>query len=125
MTASRATLLAAASLAVCATTAVAQDIDCTNALTQVEMNHCAYLDYQAADAALNAAYGAAVAQADAADYGEALRAAQRLWIPYRDAACHAEAAQYEGGSIQPLIALSCLSRLTQDRTRDLRLFEAY
>jgi uncharacterized protein YecT (DUF1311 family) len=49
-----------------------------------------------------------------------LRKAQRLWIPYRDAACEAAAAPYQGGTIQPLIRLGCLTDLTETRTKELR-----
>lgn len=91
--------------------------------TTLEMIDCGMTQLQTEDRALNAAYGTALAQAEAGGYAEQLRTAQRLWIPYRDAACAAEAAPYAGGSIHPLIVISCVTKLTQDRTRDLRLFD--
>lgn len=105
-----------------ASTTLAQDVDCTKAYTQFDMNVCADRDYQAADAELNAAWTEAEATADAVGAGPALLDAQRKWIAYRDAACEAEAAQYDGGSIQPLIRLTCLTRLTEQRSTDLREF---
>jgi uncharacterized protein YecT (DUF1311 family) len=51
-----------------------------------------------------------------------LRNAQRSWITYRDQACEAESTMARGGSMQPMIALFCLERLTRTRTEDLRLF---
>lgn len=89
--------------------------------TQSEMNTCSASSYQQADARLNEIYKEAASAAKATG-GEApalLRSAQRAWITYRDAACAAEAAPYEGGSIQPLIRTSCLKKLTERRTADL------
>ena len=38
---------------------LAQDVDCANAETQMELTYCAEQDWLAADADLNTAYGAA------------------------------------------------------------------
>ncbi len=102
--------------------------DCAEAVTQRDMTRCAELDFQAADADLNASYTSAMAfmrsvdDADpAAGAATQLRTAQRAWIPFRDAACEAEALPYRGGSIQPMVKLFCLERLTRQRTEDLNL----
>src|SRR3546814_6001255 len=72
------------------------DIDCENAMTQMDMTHCAGQDYAKADEALNAQYKItrdamrtrdadgipATAGADAA-----LVTAPRAWVAYRDAHC--------------------------------------
>lgn len=49
-----------------------------------------------------------------------LRAAERLWLSYQKSNCDAEASIYEGGTIQPLIQLRCMTRLTQERTGELK-----
>jgi uncharacterized protein YecT (DUF1311 family) len=90
--------------------------------TQLEMNDCAAAEYQASDAALNAAWGSAKAFMDGIGQGAVLLDAQRKWIAFRDAACAAEAAPYAGGSIQPLVYYSCATRLTRARTQDLGEF---
>ena len=87
--------------------------------TQVELNACAAQEYQQADAVLNAAWGPAKSVADSAGMGEVLLDAQRKWLAFRDAACSAEAGLFQGGSIQPLVWYSCLTRLTVARTEDL------
>ena len=108
--------------------AAAQELDCGRAVTQVEMNDCAALDREAADAALNLAYGKAVARAEAFDTHpegraeETLRAAQRAWVPYRDALCEAEAALWDGGSAEPMVRSGCLAAVTRERTEDLRTY---
>jgi len=101
------------------------DAECVSPQTQSLMNACAYMKYEQADAALNAAWKPAKAFGDEIGKGDVLLAAQRAWIDYRDAACDAHASPYEGGSIQPLIRANCLSALTADRTRMLLEFHGY
>jgi uncharacterized protein YecT (DUF1311 family) len=119
---------AAVVLLLLALPAGAQEVDCTNAMAQQEMNFCAEQDYLEADAALNDAYKQARAamkalDADlpAGDQGAeaALLAAQRAWLPYRDAACASEGWMMHGGSAEPLVIYGCLATLTRQRTQDL------
>lgn len=49
-----------------------------------------------------------------------LRAAERLWDRYRKANCEAETSIYEGGTIQPLIELRCMARITRERAAELK-----
>jgi uncharacterized protein YecT (DUF1311 family) len=53
----------------------------------------------------------------------ALDSAQAAWAAYRDQACGAAAGQFEGGSLQPVVALDCRLRLSRERT--LELWRAY
>ena len=80
--------------------------------TQMEMNSCAANDYSRADDELNATWRKLPKSTQ-------LLAAQRAWIAYRDAECSFRKAQFEGGSIAPLIFSSCLSELTKERTKIL------
>lgn len=48
------------------------------------------------------------------------RAAERLWLKYRRSNCAAEASIYEGGTIQPLIELRCMARVTRERAAELK-----
>lgn len=48
------------------------------------------------------------------------RAAERLWLRYRKSNCETEASIYEGGTIQPLIELRCMARLTLARAEELK-----
>lgn len=97
-----------------------QDVDCKDPQTQMAMNMCAGQDYQAADEELNAVWAELREARQGRPSWQPILDAQRLWIPFRDAHCEAEAAPYEGGSIQPLIRLSCLAVVTQQRTAQLR-----
>jgi uncharacterized protein YecT (DUF1311 family) len=112
--------------------AAAQEPDCANAMDQADMTACAGLEYEAADRELNAVWKDAIADAKAQDeelksmggdgrpgHEETLRAAQRAWISYRDAACEYEGFEARGGSMEPMLASFCLARLTRLRTKEL------
>lgn len=115
--------------------AAAQGVDCANPVTQMEMNQCAYDDWETADADLNTAYQRAMAlmtqwdsDLPAAEKGgaEALKDAQRAWITFRDKACEAEGYAMKGGSAEPLLVYGCMRQLTEDRTGQLDgLVDAY
>lgn len=96
--------------------------------TQTELNTCAFRGWEAADAALNEAYGAAVAEARGRDERrgreeggaeEMLCRAQRAWVSYRDADCDVEASFFEGGSAEPMTLYGCMTQHTEDRTARL------
>jgi uncharacterized protein YecT (DUF1311 family) len=115
---------------VLATSTLADDKpDCIDPQTQMEMTFCAGVDYQEADAALNALWPDVLAAAKlndeyvgdmARERGvpttvEALRDAQRAWIRFRDAQCEFEAYEVFGGTMQPMVGSLCLARLTRER----------
>lgn len=113
--------------------AMAQDVDCENAMTQIDMNFCAQEDFARADDDLNEAYGRArdamrdidsYLDADLQGAEEALRDAQRAWITFRDTACAAEGFMMRGGSAEPLLVYGCMARLTDHRTEDLETLAA-
>ena len=106
----------------------AQEVDCSMAETQQDMNICAEQDWQSADDELNLAYAKAMilmrnidADLPAEDQGavQNLRNAQRSWVIFRDAACAAEAYMMHGGSAEPLLIYGCMTRLTAARAADL------
>jgi uncharacterized protein YecT (DUF1311 family) len=49
-----------------------------------------------------------------------LRAAERAWLRYRKTNCDTEASIYEGGTIQPLIELRCMTRVTRERAAEMK-----
>ena len=106
-----------------------QKIDCGYPLTQSEMTYCAEQGWHEADADLNAAYKDAMAKMreldsylDASLRGaaDALKEAQRAWIPYRDKACKAYGFQGRGGSIEPMLIYGCLATMTRARAEELK-----
>jgi len=104
--------------------ALAQNINCNNAMSQSEMNICADQEFRAADAKLNAAYARLMAVAGDEGFKTKLRAAQRAWISFRDGECTYETADNEGGSIHPMVYAGCQARLTKERTKALNALAA-
>ena len=109
--------------------ATAQEVDCANAMAQQDLNICAEIAWQDADKDLNVAYQEVMVamQAMDADLPQdlrgaevALRAAQRAWIPYRDANCDAAGFPMRGGSAEALLVYGCLRQMTLDRIAELQ-----
>ena len=110
-----------------------QEHHCADPQNQAQMNACAAIDFEAADAELNAVWREAVEGARAADAEldrefdqrptteEKLREAQRAWIVFRDAHCTVEGYdEARGGSMEPMVYDGCRARLTRERTAQLR-----
>lgn len=131
---SLALILALSPLAI-STLAAAQEVDCENAMAQVDLTFCAEQDWVAVDADLNEAYQAAMAMMKDIDAGlpkdqqgaaTYLREGQRAWISFRDASCAAEGYIMHGGSGEPMLIYGCYARLTEARAADLwRVTEEY
>ncbi len=109
--------------------AAAENISCANAVAQQELNQCAYANWEAADAELNAVYKVAIAMleqwdadlpADEKGGAKALREAQRAWITFRDKTCEAEGYAMKGGSAEPLLVYGCMRVVTKERTAHLQ-----
>ncbi|WP_188825764.1 lysozyme inhibitor LprI family protein [Brucella endophytica] len=113
--------LAAVLFVLFALPALAQDpsIDCSNAITQADMDRCASRQYWAADAELNQVYKQVMAAMQPKDQ-DALRQAQRAWIRNRDQQCTASSKPAEGGSMQPLLIINCVTQWTISRTAELK-----
>ncbi|MFZ3331265.1 MAG: lysozyme inhibitor LprI family protein [Candidatus Acidiferrales bacterium] len=115
----------------------AQANPCDAAHTQMEMNQCSADEYKKADAHLNAMY-AKLTRALQKDSGNAeqqsggeqrkpetpavdkSKAAQRQWIRYRDLHCGAVRAQFEGGTISPMMWTTCMTETTYHRIAELK-----
>lgn len=115
--------------------AQAQDqpqIDCARAEAQMELNYCAEQDFAEADHALNETYRQAMARLRKADADlaatpgaeagavEALKAAQRGWIAYRDGQCILAGLPVRGGTMEPMLVMNCQADLSRKRTRELK-----
>jgi uncharacterized protein YecT (DUF1311 family) len=85
-------------------------VDCLNAQTKVE------------DARLNRAYQALMQRSDAGQQ-QPLKAAQRLWISYRDANCRFYGSAE--GSIRQIEAAQCLRAMTKARACELETAKRY
>jgi uncharacterized protein YecT (DUF1311 family) len=106
-----------------AATAAQDEVDredpCPDAQTQYELNRCAALARDRADAELNKAYRQLMKNTSGEERAK-LRAAQLAWIKFRDAQCDYESVGNKGGSIYPMVASFCLAGVTNDRTKRLQ-----
>jgi uncharacterized protein YecT (DUF1311 family) len=105
----------------------AQSIDpCLDKQTQTEMNSCEIDQYTKADADLNLAYKQHLAKYQGRpEFAQKLRHAQEAWVKFRDA--DVDSFYFEGdkvrayGSVYPTCKAIELTRLTIERTKELRL----
>lgn len=103
-------------------------LDCKNAVTTVDLNECADMEYKAADRRLNDAYRQALARIDKSElppeglrgYRQALQDAQRKWIPFRDAECELARFDAYGGTMATMLTIGCLTNQTERRIKDLQ-----
>lgn len=122
--------LAAALIVLGAPAARAENIDCSDAQTTVEMNYCSEQEFDAADKELNAQYDKAlryIAESnlekpyDPKSWTDTMRAAQRAWIAYRDADCKdLMAMEWSGGTGTSSAIMGCMTEKTIARTKELK-----
>jgi uncharacterized protein YecT (DUF1311 family) len=79
------------------------------------MNTCAEYRFVQADLELNRVYRELAGRRDERDVHK-LRTAQQAWLRWRDVNCGYEASDLEGGSLKPLVVLTCKARVTTERT---------
>ncbi|XWK90011.1 MAG: lysozyme inhibitor LprI family protein [Phormidium sp.] len=97
---------------------LAQQPNCKDPQTQVEINTCAGIEYQNADKRLNQVYQQLMPKLSATRK-QKLILAQRAWINFRDANCEFERSQFEGGTMAPAAQAGCMAQLTKARTAQL------
>ncbi|MBI2740261.1 MAG: DUF1311 domain-containing protein [Rhodospirillales bacterium] len=86
--------------------------------SQMELNAQAAADLRKSDQQLNAVYNKL--RAKISDAGKkSLQAAQQSWLRFRDQECEFETMGTVGGTIHSMIVAICLTRLTDQRIKDL------
>jgi uncharacterized protein YecT (DUF1311 family) len=93
---------------------------CANAQTTSEMRDCAGKEYKQADAELNKVYKQLMSKLEDEGHQAALKSAQQAWIRYRDTNCEYEGYLNRGGTIYSVVHTGCLTRMTKERTTELR-----
>jgi uncharacterized protein YecT (DUF1311 family) len=92
---------------------------CRNVAVTIAMENCFDKAYKAADSELNQMYSQ-IWKVLQPDDLQRLKAAQRLWIQFRDATCTAESDLYNGGTASAPAYSACLEEETRQRTADLK-----
>jgi uncharacterized protein YecT (DUF1311 family) len=98
----------------------AHDACMAKADTTLDMANCNTAELKIRDAALNAAYAAALTRVEGA--ADAFKTAERAWIAYRDADCGVYENRDAFGTLGEVEAGACLIDRTIERTRDLQAF---
>lgn len=105
-------------------------IDCENASSTVEMNYCGEQEYLKADAELNRVYQQIVKGIDEQEdvegdrrkqWKEALKAAQKAWIDFKEKDCgELTYLEWYGGTGAASASYGCLIQKTEARTKELK-----
>lgn len=109
-------------LVIAAARAGDRGIDCSQAMTQYEMNACANGKFEAAQRRLEETYHHVMAMHEDRGARAKLVSAERAWMAFRDAECTFETADSEGGSIYPMLYSMCLAKLTAAHTQELERY---
>ena len=113
---------AIASLAL-TTPLLAHAATCADAITQPDMNRCAFEDFEAAGSGYAQRYKE-LSQPLPAAQRDRLRRMQTAWIKFRTEACRYESGPSKGGSVQEFIYWRCAARMTRERTVALQALAA-
>jgi uncharacterized protein YecT (DUF1311 family) len=93
--------------------------DCSNAVTQPELNKCAEMEYTYADKRLNIVYDSYRNILDE-NGRESLLAIQRQWLKFRDLTCEHEIRDFKPmtyAGAGPMVHAGCLRSLTEAQTK--------
>ncbi|CDT54855.1 conserved exported hypothetical protein [Vibrio coralliirubri] len=115
--------LISALIAVCISFSALADegvVDCENAMNTIEINHCAVIELESAQAELDN-YLAVSFEHNAydAELVASIKKAQESWQAYMTAHCDSVYTQWRDGSIRGVMALSCKTTLTKQRTHEV------
>ena len=100
-------------------TAPAVAANCDKAISQADINTCFGKDFATADKTLNTLYQQLMKKLEPEDQ-KLLQNAQRSWISFRDKHCAFVSNTVSGGSIYPTIFSGCATKVTVQRSQQLR-----
>ena len=97
-----------------------QAIDCNNAMNTLEINHCAAVKLDLAQAELDK-YLKTSLEHNAFDpeLVQAIKFAQKDWQAYMSSHCDSVYTQWREGTIRGVMAISCKTELTKQRTHEI------
>ncbi|MCK8077566.1 DUF1311 domain-containing protein [Vibrio sp. 1CM2L] len=115
--------LISALIAVCFSFSALADegvVDCENAMNTIEINHCAAIELESAQVELDKYLAASFEHNDYdAELVASIKKAQQSWQAYMTAHCDSVYTQWRDGSIRGVMALSCKTTLTKQRTHEV------
>lgn len=94
--------------------------DCDNAMTTRDINQCALIELDAAEADMHRYLDAALRRHETdTTLVAAIQQSQARWQDYREAHCDAVYTQWREGTIRGVMSLACQKALTRERTHML------
>ena len=95
-------------------------IDCNNAVSTLEINQCAAIELEAAQKQLNK-YLETSLEHNSYDPEliKAIQVAQKDWQAYMMSHCDSVYTKWREGTIRGVMAISCKTQLTQQRTHEI------
>jgi len=95
-------------------------LDCENAITTLDINQCAAQDLQTANTVMHT-YLKTSYQHNKHDPEliEAIKLAQKNWQNYMASHCDSVYTQWRDGTIRGVMAISCKTKLTKQRTHEI------
>ena len=108
-------------------------VDCANASSTPEINHCAKLELDEAERELNQAYQKLVKQLSQPDtetdnfteLRQSLKEAQRAWTKFREMDCDTQFLLYGSGTMRTVAYLGCMRERAEQRTKELNQYIPY
>jgi uncharacterized protein YecT (DUF1311 family) len=107
-------------------------LDCSKAITTPDTNACAAVELKSAEAKLNQVYQRVLKALDKPDaphepYSEmrkSLVEAQRAWVKFREADCHAVYLKHASGTIRTVMHIGCMQGHAEKRTKELEDYDS-
>jgi uncharacterized protein YecT (DUF1311 family) len=97
-----------------------ESVDCTNAMTTIEINQCAVIELESARAQLDKYFNTSLEHnAHDLELVEAIKLAQQDWQAYMSSHCNSVYTQWRDGTIRGMMGISCKTKLTKQRTYEL------
>ncbi|PKH06904.1 lysozyme inhibitor LprI family protein [Moritella sp. Urea-trap-13] len=107
-------------MSVCSFTAMATSVDCEKAFNTLEINYCAKIELDKAEAEMQRYLDKSLAQYIAdTSVVESINIAQSAWQSYSKSQCDSVFTMFRDGTMRVVMTLSCRTKLTQQRTHEL------
>jgi len=107
-------------MSVCSFATMATSVNCDKALNTIEINYCAKVKLDKAEAEMQRYLAKSIAQYTTdLNIVESINIAQSAWQSYSQSQCNSVFTLFRDGSMRVVMTLSCRTKLTQQRTHEL------
>ena len=100
----------------------ANELDCDNVYTTIEINQCAAIELESAQKEMQQYLAKSLEHKNNdPELVKAIKHAQDEWAKYLEAHCNSVYTQWRDGTIRGVMSISCHTKLTKQRTHELWL----